>query len=225
MAICYTCVGWSFWYGGNELLPQGRCGRHLPPVRSALCGSRGLRGELLTCVGWSLLSDCFEARGLTALRAPVSALATLLPRSAYSTPQASRMGLSGLFPGLWTRYASGRLGRPTMRLTPSDWPQPCCLQCRLPQGRTLVAAARCRLPAVQCEWGLTGLVSVFWCRGVAATPRWCAAGGTSRLWNRAAGAGSGSWHLVLLTFSCCCACVRCWQFCRPARLPAAAGAC
>ena len=31
----------SFWYGGSELLPQGRCGRHLPPVRSAVGAGRG----------------------------------------------------------------------------------------------------------------------------------------------------------------------------------------
>ena len=30
-----------FWYGGSELLPQGRCGRDLPPVKSAASAGRG----------------------------------------------------------------------------------------------------------------------------------------------------------------------------------------
>ena len=29
------------WYGGSELLPQGRCERHLPPVRSAAGAGSG----------------------------------------------------------------------------------------------------------------------------------------------------------------------------------------
>ena len=33
----FACVGVEscYWYGGSELLPQGRCGWHLPPMRSA----------------------------------------------------------------------------------------------------------------------------------------------------------------------------------------------
>ena len=42
------------WYGGSELLPQGRCGRHvhLPPVRSAagLSFKRFAAGQKLPCV-------------------------------------------------------------------------------------------------------------------------------------------------------------------------------
>ena len=54
-----------FWYGGSELLPQGRCGRHLPPGKSAVgavvfnCSVFPVWGGSLAAVGstaWRLES-------------------------------------------------------------------------------------------------------------------------------------------------------------------------
>ena len=46
-----------FWYGGSELLPQGRCGRHLPPGRSAVGAGRGT-GSSHPFDGWSAQEEC-----------------------------------------------------------------------------------------------------------------------------------------------------------------------
>ena len=40
-ALVVGCQCLFCWYGGSELLPQGRCGRHLPPVRSTMGAGRG----------------------------------------------------------------------------------------------------------------------------------------------------------------------------------------
>ena len=37
----HQTAGKTFWYGGSELLPQGRCGRRLPPARSTAGAGSG----------------------------------------------------------------------------------------------------------------------------------------------------------------------------------------
>ena len=88
-----------YWYGGSELLPQRRCGRHLPPGRSAVGGGRGtgsshpreswqrLSGGVVSCYprGAAATLSCSGqgwGGGLLSARSEHSFFARLQPTSA-----------------------------------------------------------------------------------------------------------------------------------------------
>ena len=82
-----------FWYGGSELLPQGRCGRHLPPVRSAAGAGRGT-GSSHPRESWQRLSR------------PIANSAVLV--SAPCCPPATQPGRPSGCSGRVTKWDTGR---------------------------------------------------------------------------------------------------------------------
>ena len=54
---------WAFWHVGGELLPQGRCGRRLPPVRSAAGAGSGT-GSSHPRESWQRLSRALVCVGV-----------------------------------------------------------------------------------------------------------------------------------------------------------------